>query len=185
MCGIAGFTRLNRRAPAGSGAAHHRSDVASRAGPARCVRRQRSDALRGPPEDHRSGGGDQPIVSDDGDTAIAFNGEIYNHREIRGGVGRHWGTGSARIATPKRCCGHFCSGTRRAFARMRGMFAIGVVDGIAEAPGAGARPDGHQAALLLPGGRRSVFRVGTEGDSGASEMCRGIWIWTRWIRTFR
>ena len=28
-------------------------------------------------------GGDQPIVSDDGGTAIVFNGEIYNHREIR------------------------------------------------------------------------------------------------------
>jgi asparagine synthase (glutamine-hydrolysing) len=28
-------------------------------------------------------GGDQPIVSDDGHTVIAFNGEIYNHQEIR------------------------------------------------------------------------------------------------------
>ena len=27
--------------------------------------------------------GDQPIVSDDGNTAIVFNGEIYNHLEIR------------------------------------------------------------------------------------------------------
>jgi asparagine synthase (glutamine-hydrolysing) len=27
--------------------------------------------------------GDQPIVSDDGDTVIVFNGEIYNHLEIR------------------------------------------------------------------------------------------------------
>ena len=29
-------------------------------------------------------GGDQPIVTDDGDTAIVFNGEIYNHLELRG-----------------------------------------------------------------------------------------------------
>ncbi len=28
-------------------------------------------------------GGDQPIISDDGDRVIAFNGEIYNHLEIR------------------------------------------------------------------------------------------------------
>ncbi len=28
-------------------------------------------------------GGDQPIVSDDGDTVIVFNGEVYNHRELR------------------------------------------------------------------------------------------------------
>ena len=27
--------------------------------------------------------GDQPIVSDDGDSVIVFNGEIYNHRELR------------------------------------------------------------------------------------------------------
>ena len=29
-------------------------------------------------------GGDQPIVTDDGETAIVFNGEIYNHLEVRG-----------------------------------------------------------------------------------------------------
>src|SRR5678816_2405494 len=28
-------------------------------------------------------GGDQPIVSDDRDIAIVFNGEIYNHLEVR------------------------------------------------------------------------------------------------------
>ncbi len=28
-------------------------------------------------------GGDQPMISANGDTVIAFNGEIYNHLELR------------------------------------------------------------------------------------------------------
>src|SRR6202034_2441531 len=28
-------------------------------------------------------GGDQPIISDEGNTVIVFNGEIYNHLELR------------------------------------------------------------------------------------------------------
>src|SRR5215471_20285533 len=28
-------------------------------------------------------GGDQPVISEDGDTVIVFNGEIYNHELLR------------------------------------------------------------------------------------------------------
>ena len=28
-------------------------------------------------------GGDQPVISQDGDVILVFNGEIYNHRELR------------------------------------------------------------------------------------------------------
>src|SRR5579884_470162 len=83
MCGIAGFTRLGRGA-----------DLS--------VPRRITEALyhRGPDQHGVFEGhdatlcavrlkiidlvdGDQPFLSDDADTALVFNGEIYNHREIR------------------------------------------------------------------------------------------------------
>ena len=69
--------------------------------------------MRGPAEDHRPGRRRPADLSDDGDTAIAFNGEIYNHREIRSGTGGVWATDSTPTATPKRCCTPSWSGTRR------------------------------------------------------------------------
>lgn len=68
-------------------------------------------------------GGDQPISSDDGDVVIAFNGEIYNHLELRREL---------------EACGHrfqshtdtetvlhaFLEWDTGCFARLRGMFAI-------------------------------------------------------------
>ena len=50
----------------------------------------------------------------------------------------------------------------------------GVVDGVAQEAGAGARPDGHQAAVLPLGRRRRVLRLGTEGHSGAPGDPAGI-----------
>jgi asparagine synthase (glutamine-hydrolysing) len=68
------------------------------------------------------GGGDQPMVSDDGSTVIAFNGEIYNHLEIRKELearGRrfrsHCDTETVLQA--------FLEWDTACFDRMRGMFA--------------------------------------------------------------
>ena len=83
MCGIAGFTCLNR--PVSSVAARRIAEALYHRGPDQqgifegseatlCAVRLKIIDLEG---------GDQPFVSDDGDTAIAFNGEIYNHLEIR------------------------------------------------------------------------------------------------------
>jgi asparagine synthase (glutamine-hydrolysing) len=67
--------------------------------------------------------GNQPIISDDGDLAIVFNGEIYNHVEIRQeleGLGHrfhsHCDTETVLHA--------FQEWDTASFARLRGMFAI-------------------------------------------------------------
>ena len=83
MCGIAGYTHrgrppnahsirlinqaLRHRGPDQQGE-YHSEDISVGA-----VRLRIIDLA----------GGDQPIVSDDGDAVVAFNGEIYNHAEIR------------------------------------------------------------------------------------------------------
>ena|ERR1041385_1020426 len=83
MCGIAGFT--HRSTDPGQGAAYRITEALYHRGPDQqgvfegsqatlCAVRLKIIDLQG---------GDQPFVSDDRDTAIAFNGEIYNHLEIR------------------------------------------------------------------------------------------------------
>src|SRR5579864_704015 len=83
MCGIAGFTRLNRCAH--GSVARRVTEVLCHRGPDQqgiyegseatlCAVRLKIIDLTG---------GDQPLISDDGDCVIAFNGEIYNHLEIR------------------------------------------------------------------------------------------------------
>ena len=67
--------------------------------------------------------GDQPITSSDGDTVIVFNGEIYNHLELRPELEAlgykfhtHCDTETVLIA--------FQAWDTACFARMRGMFAV-------------------------------------------------------------
>lgn len=67
--------------------------------------------------------GDQPIISDDGDTVIAFNGEIYNHQELRAELEKlghkfrtHCDTETVLHA--------FRQWDTGCFARLRGMFGI-------------------------------------------------------------
>jgi asparagine synthase (glutamine-hydrolysing) len=83
MCGIAGFTRLGETGDPGIGqrlaeTLYHRGPdqqgVFEGGGAVLCAVRLKIIDLDG---------GDQPMASDDGNTVIAFNGEIYNHREIR------------------------------------------------------------------------------------------------------
>ena len=67
--------------------------------------------------------GHQPIVSDDRDTVIAFNGEIYNHLELRADLEKlgHIFTSHCDTETVLHA---FLEWDTGCFARLRGMFAI-------------------------------------------------------------
>ena len=125
MCGIAGFT--------------HKSWVPD---DGRITRAVSALVHRGPDQQgsHRSAicsigatrlkildlnGGDQPIYSADGNTVIVFNGEIYNHLELRAEL----------EATGHRFTSHcdtetvlhaFLEWDTGCFSRLRGMFAAGL-----------------------------------------------------------
>ena len=69
------------------------------------------------------GSGDQPILSEDGDVAIVFNGEIYNHQELRRELEElgHRFYSHCDTETVLRA---FLEWNTACFARLRGMFAI-------------------------------------------------------------
>ncbi len=67
--------------------------------------------------------GDQPIVSDDGNTAIVFNGEIYNHLEIRAELEARGHRFHSRTDT-ETLLHAFIEWDTECLKRLRGMFAI-------------------------------------------------------------
>jgi asparagine synthase (glutamine-hydrolysing) len=123
MCGIAGFTHLNgnldwnlarrinetlyHRGPDQQGI--HEGSVATL-----CAVRLKIIDLEG---------GDQPVLSDDGDTAIAFNGEIYNHLDIRAELEELGHRFHSRCDT-ETVLHAFLQWDTKCFERMRGMFAV-------------------------------------------------------------
>ena len=170
MCGIAGFTHLRR--PGDTAVARRIADRLYHRGPDQQGIHEGSEAtlcaVRLKIID--LAGGDQPMVSEDGDTAIAFNGEIYNHQEMRAeleGLGHRfrsncdtetvlqaflqWDTDAFRgcAACSRWRCGRE-SQRRLVLARDR----------------MGIKPLYYYRAR-----RRDIFRIGAEGDSGASGAC--------------
>src|ERR1035438_8275756 len=122
MCGIAGFTHF--RSHGRRGVAQRITHAISHRGPDQqgifegseatlCAVRLKIIDLAG---------GDQPFVSDDRDTAIAFNGEIYNHLEIR----RELEAAGHRFHSTcdtETVLHAFLEWDTACFSRMRGMFA--------------------------------------------------------------
>lgn len=123
MCGIAGFTHKGRAV--GEGVARRITAALFHRGPDQQGVFQSDDvslcAVRLKIID--LGGGDQPIVSDDGNTVIAFNGEVYNHGELRReleGLGHRFHT----QCDTEVVLHAFQEWNTGCFARLRGMFGV-------------------------------------------------------------
>ncbi len=123
MCGIAGFTHVNR--PADRSVAARITAGLEHRGPDQqgvhvtpavtlCAVRLKIIDLKG---------GDQPVVSEDGATAVAFNGEIYNHAELRAELAALGHRFRTRCDTEV-VLAAFRQWDTQCFARMRGMFAV-------------------------------------------------------------
>ena len=123
MCGIVGFTHKNglprpdRIAAATDTLVHRGPDQQGVYQSASCS----LGATRLKILDLESG--DQPIRSDDGDTVIVFNGEIYNHLEIRAELEKSGHRFHTHCDT-ETVLHAFLQWDTACFQRLRGMFAI-------------------------------------------------------------
>ena len=132
MCGIAGFTHKGRTV--GEGIARRLTESIFHRGPDQQGVFQAADvtlcAVRLKIID--LGGGDQPIVSDDGQTVIVFNGEIYNHAELRQEL-RSLGHQFHTSCDTEVVLHAFQQWNTACFARLRGMFGVALW-GLVEPP---------------------------------------------------
>jgi len=67
--------------------------------------------------------GDQPVISPDGDTVVVFNGEIYNHTDLRRELELRGHRFRSRTDTEV-VLAAFLEWDLECFARLRGMFAV-------------------------------------------------------------
>ncbi len=123
MCGIAGFT--HRKHPAPSGRIQDVIETLAHRGPDHQGVFESNTVSLGAARlkiiDLASG--DQPMTSADGGTVIAFNGEIYNHLELRRELEALGHRFRSRTDT-ETVLEAFLEWDAGCFARMRGMFAV-------------------------------------------------------------
>ena len=125
MCGIVGFThksglpRPERIAEAAATLIHRGPDQQGVYETATCS----LGATRLKILDLESG--DQPLHSDDGDTTIVFNGEIYNHLELRAELEKSGHRFHTHCDT-ETVLHAFLEWDTECFQKLRGMFAIGI-----------------------------------------------------------
>lgn len=123
MCGIVGFTHRKRRMSAER--IERALELLSHRGPDRQAAFESNSVSLGATRlkilDLEAG--NQPMTSEDGDTVVAFNGEIYNHLQIRSELERlgfkfHSHTDTETVLNA------FLAWDVECFTKMRGMFAV-------------------------------------------------------------
>ena len=107
--------------------------------------------------------GQQPISNEDESLWIVFNGEVFNHPELRLELesrGHRFSTTSDTevVLHAYEEYGPDC------LSRFNGQFAIAIWDSRRAHPVPGPRPARRPPALLHGGGRRPGLRLGDQGD---------------------
>ena len=110
----------------------------------------------------------QPMANEDGSLQIVFNGEIYNHAELRRELeakgGHRWRTDHSDTEVILHA---FEEWGIDCLARFRGMFAFALWDARRRDVVAGARSHRHQAALL-----RRTTTAGSRSPRRSRRCCR-------------
>lgn len=104
----------------------------------------------------RSEGGAQPMVRDDGGLALVFNGEIYNHRELRGALEAKGHRFRSSSDTEVLLELYRAEGDAM-FARLRGMYAFALWDGARGALLVARDPYGIKPLYLADDGKTLRF----------------------------
>ncbi len=125
MCGILGYSHVSKRLPFGvldrglEALTHrgpdHQGQFSTEALSLGATRLRILDMA----------GGDQPLLSPDRDVAVAFNGEIFNHHEIRCELEQH-GYSFATTCDTEVVLSAFLHWGMECFARLRGMFGLAI-----------------------------------------------------------
>lgn len=135
MCGIAGFFAPSVLPPGAATAARSMGDALRHRGPDN--RGEWIDAMQGVAIAHRrlsivdlSEAGHQPMVSADGRWVVAFNGEIYNHLELRHALEAvgHAPPWRGHSDTESLLAAVAAWGVEAALGRATGMFALALWD---------------------------------------------------------
>ena len=100
-------------------------------------------------------GGDQPLLSEDGEVAVVANGEIYNHRELR----EELAAGGHRFATGSDCevlVHAYEARGLESVRRLNGMYAFAIWDGHQDRLVAARDPFGVKPLYWWSDGRRTA-----------------------------